>query len=132
LNTIDPTDRLKQIFETTIDTGLKYTGTIDELDYYSLLCQSTASNKLFSILNCNVSMFNYEYNNIDSILIIFSIPITINTNNDNKHISERIMDILKLVEDCFITVDYMDLKNVKEDKFYYMTIIKSIKEDELY
>ena len=31
------------------------------------------------------------------------------------------MDILKLIEDCFITVDFMDLKNAKEDKFYYLT-----------
>jgi hypothetical protein len=40
------------------------------------------------------------------------------------------MDVLKAVEDCFITVDYMDLKTVKEDKFLYMTIVKKIKEEE--
>ena len=128
MNTIEPRDRLKQIFETTIDSGLKHVGNINELDYYSLLCKSTASNKLYKILGCNVSMFNYEYKNEDSVLIIFSIPVTLN--NENKHVSERIMDILKVVEDCFITTDFMDLKNVKEDKFYYMTVVKSLKEDE--
>jgi hypothetical protein len=40
------------------------------------------------------------------------------------------MDIIQLVEECFITVDYMNLKTVKEDKFVYMTIVKKIKEEE--
>jgi hypothetical protein len=75
-------------------------------------------------------MFNYQYNNKDSVLMIFSIPLL---NNENKHISEKIMDVLKLIEDCFITIDHMDLKNSKEDKFYYLTVVKNLKdEDELY
>lgn len=127
MNTVDPKDRLKQIFETTVDSGLKHIGHIDELDFYSLLCQSTANNKIYKILNCNMLMFNYEFKNEDSVLIIFSIPLT---NNENKHVSEKIMDILKLVEDCFVTVDFMDLKNSKEDKFFYLTIVKSLKDDD--
>ena len=130
MNTIDPKDRLKQIFESTIDTGIKHTGNINDLDYYSLLCKSTATNSIFSILNCNVSMFNFEFNKEDSVLMIFSIPITLS--NDSKHISERIMDIIKLVEDCFITIDYMSLKNIKDDKIFYMTVIKNVKEDDIY
>lgn len=128
MNTIDPKNRLKQIFETTIDSGLKYSGDINEIDFYSLICTSTANNNLYRIINCNVVMFNCEYKNEESILMIFSIPLTLN--DDTKHISERIIDVLKLVEDCFITVDFMDLKNVKEDKFYYMIVIKNIKEVE--
>ena len=130
MNTIEPKDRLKQIFEETIDSGLKHVGNINELDYYSLLCKSTASNKLYKILNCSVSMFNYEYKDEDSVLIIFSIPITLEV--ENKHVSERIMDMLKIIEDCFINTDFMCLKNVKEDKFYYLTIVKSLKDDENY
>jgi hypothetical protein len=81
-------------------------------------------------------MFKYTYENEDSILIIFSIPASLNTESisvnqqDNKHISERIMDILKIVEECFITVDYMDLKNIKEEKFLYMVIVKKLKDNE--
>lgn len=127
MTTIEPKDRLKQIFESTIDSGLKYNGNVEDLDFYSLLCQSTANNKIYKILNCSLIMFNYEYKKEESVLMIFSIPITI---NENKHVSERIMDLLKLIENCFITVDFMDLKNSKEDNFYYLSVVKSLKDDD--
>jgi len=138
LNTKPPEERLKQIFENTIDSGLKYTGNIEEIDFYPLMCKSTANNQLYKLFSCNLSMFNYEYEGEDSILIIFSIPISLNLDSkiengnqpENKHISERIMDIVRIVEECFITVDYMDLKNIKEDKFMYMIIVKKLKSDE--
>jgi hypothetical protein len=133
LNT-SPKERLTQIFESTIDSGSIYNGNIDEIDFYSVLCKSTSNNQLYKILSCNLSMFNYKFEDEDSVLIIFSIPSSLNIdkiqNQENKHISERIMDIIQLVEECFITVDYMNLKTVKEDKFVYMTIVKKIKEDE--
>ncbi len=130
MNNTDPKVRLKQFFESTIDSGIKYFGNINEIDYYTLLCQSTANNTMYKIIDCNLLMFNYQYNNKDSVLMIFSIPLL---NNENKHISEKIMDVLKLIEDCFITIDHMDLKNSKEDKFYYLTVVKNLKdEDELY
>lgn len=129
-----PKERLTQIFESTIDSGSIYNGNIDEIDFYSVLCKSTSNNQLYKILSCNLSMFNYKFEDEDSVLIIFSIPSSLNIdkiqNQENKHISERIMDIIQLVEECFITVDYMNLKTVKEDKFVYMTIVKKIKEDE--
>lgn len=133
-----PEERLKQIYENTIESGLKYTGNIEDIDFYSLFCKSTANNQLYKIFSCNLSMFNYEFESSDSILIIFSIPITLNLDSkmengnqpENKHISERIMDILRIIEETFVTVDYMDLKNVKEDKFMYMIIVKKIKVDE--
>lgn len=131
---ITPKERLRQIFENTIDSGLQYNGNIDEIDFYSLLCKSTSNNQLYKILSCNLSMFNCKFENDDSILIIFSIPTSLNvdkiSNQENKHISERIMEILQIVEECFITVDYMNLKTIKEDKFTYMTIVKKIKEEE--
>lgn len=138
MNTKPPEERLRQIFENTIDSGLKYTGNIDEIDFYPLMCKSTANNQLYKLFSCNLSMFNCEYEGAESILIIFSIPISLNLDSkmengnqqENKHISERIMDIVRIVEECFITVDYMDLKNIKEDKFMYMVIVKKLKSDE--
>lgn len=137
MNTKPPEERLRQIFDNTIESGLKYVGNIDEIDFYSLFCKSTANNQLYKIFSCNLSMFNYEFEGVDSVLIIFSIPVSLNldskineTQQENKHISERIMDIVRIIEECFITVDYMDLKNIKEDKFMYMVIIKKLKSDE--
>ena len=137
MNTKSPEERLKQIFESTIESGLKYDGNIEEIDFYSLFCKSTANNQLYKIFSCNLSMFKYRYENDDSVLIIFSIPISLNLDRiengnqqENKHISERIMEILRIVEECFITVDYMNLKTIKEDKFMYMVIVKKLKGEE--
>ena len=137
MNTKSPEERLKQIFESTVESGLKYDGNIDEIDFYSLFCKSTANNQLYKLFSCNLSMFKYTYENDDSVLIIFSIPISLNLDRiengnqqENKHISERIMEILRIVEECFIVVDYMDLKNIKEDNFMYMVIVKKLKGEE--
>jgi len=128
---IKPKDRLREIFNLTIESGLYYQGSLDELDFYSLLCKATANNHLYKLLGCNLCMFNYKFNDEDSILIIISIPVSLNENIQiNKHISERIMDILKIIEECFSVIDFMNLKDVKEDKFFYMTIVKKIKGDE--
>lgn len=135
MNTIKkPEERLRQIFDATCENGLKYDGNIEDIDFYSLFCKSTANNQLYKLFSCNLSMFQYKYENNDAILIIFSIPISLNTDGkidganqqENKHISERIMDIVKIVEEVFIVVDYMDLKNIKEDKFMYMVIVKKL------
>lgn len=126
-----PKERLRQIFESTIDSGEKYCGNIADIDYYSLLCKSTANNQLYKIFSCNLFMYNYTFNEEDAVLMVFSIPTSVTDNSpENKHVSERILDVLKIVEECFITVDFMDLKTVKEDKFLYMTIVKKIKEEE--
>ena len=126
-----PKERLKQIYDLTLDNGLSYSGNIEELDFYSLLCKSTANNQLYKIVGCNLCMFNYKHENDEAVLIIFSIPASLNSENpESKHISERIMNVLEIVEECFSTVDHMNLKNVKEDKFTYLTIVKKVKGEE--
>lgn len=129
---ITPKERLKQIFEKTIDSGLTHSGDIEEIDFYSLLCKSTSNNQLYKIFSCNLSMFNYIYDHEDAILMIFSIPFSLNSDivdGENKHISERIMEVLKTVEECFTTLDYIDLKNIKEDKFSYLVVVKKLREE---
>lgn len=125
----NPVERLREIFNSTIESGIDYSGPMENIDYYSLLCKSTAENKLFKMFNCNICMFNYKFKNEDSVLILIAIPINVNveTTNDVKHVSERVIDILRVLEDCFITTDYMNSKDVKEDKFIYMTVIKKLK-----
>lgn len=129
---ITPLERLRQIFDSTIESGISHSGDIENLDYYSLLCKATSSNQLYKLFSCNLTMFNYTFEGSDAVLIIFSIPISLNSDvqSDNRHISERIMTVLKLIEDCFSTVDYMNLKNIKEDKFQYMTVVKKINNEE--
>jgi len=124
-------EKLRNIFEVTIDIGEKIQlNDINEIDYYSILCKSIALNKMYKIFNCNVCSFNCDYENEDSIVMVFSIPIsTQSQDKDRKHPSEKAMDIIKVIEECFIDIDFMSFKEVKEDKFSYLTIIKKLKEE---
>ena len=70
--------RLKDIYETTLNDDIKYEGIVDEnLDYYSLFCKAAAKEKLFKIEKNNVCMFNCVYEDKEAVMIIFALPITL-------------------------------------------------------
>jgi len=120
-------EKLKEIFETTIDNGLKYEGTHTSPEYYSLFCKAAAKENLYKIMGNNVCMFNYSYEASDAIMMLFSIPINSNETGA-KNIADRVMEVIAGVEDCFITTDYVKSEEVKEDKFVYITIVKKVGE----
>ena len=121
---------LKDLYNSTIESGVTLNDHIDNIDYYSALCKSIASDRLYKLLNCNVILFNYRYNNNDCVIIIVGVPSPSNPDakDDGRHISQKIMDIIKIIEKTFIKVDYMDFKDVKEDRFCYLTTIVKIEE----
>lgn len=102
---------------------------IPEVDYYSIFCKSIAENKMDKLFNCNVCVFYQEYDDSDAIIFIFGIPSFDKESSDikeGKGLSQRVMEILKLAEEVFVTIDFMELKDVKEDKFSYFTLIKKV------
>lgn len=118
--------KLKDIFETTYDGGSQWNGSISNIDYYSLSCRAATNNELHNLKDCNVCMFKCNYEDDEAILIVFSLPITLE-GRDSKHISDRIMDTIQLLEETFVFVDYMNSMEVKEDRFVYLTAIKKVK-----
>ena len=126
-------ERLQDIYDETLELGVKIQlPNIEDIDYYSLLCKATANNKMYKMFNCNLCSFMCEFEGEDSVVVIYSLPAPskLDESPDKKHPSEKAMDIIKVIEQCFITVDYISFKEVKEDKFSYITAIKKIKENE--
>jgi hypothetical protein len=118
-------EKLKEIFEATVDSDSKYSGSFTDIDYYSLLCKSAAKDRLFKLMGNNMCMFNCKYDENDAVLMLFSIPV--NTKEiGSKHISERVMEVIENVEACFTTTDFSSSRDVKEDKFVYMVVIKKL------
>ena len=70
-------------------------------------------------------MFNCKYDDKDAVLMLFSIPIN-SKEVGSKHISERVMEVIENVEECFTTVDFSSSREVKEDKFVYMVVVKKV------
>lgn len=122
-------EKLKEIFETTVDSGLKYEGSHISPEYYNLFCKAAANENLFKLMGNNVCMFNYTFEGVDSIMILFSIPVNSNETGA-KNIAERVMEVIGGVEDCFVTTDYVKSEEVKEDKFVYITVVKKVGEKE--
>jgi len=103
---------------------LRYTGTLKNIDYFGLFWKATSKEKVYKFLGLNVCMFNYVYESKDSVLIIFSIPN--GEEASTKYVADKVMEIVELGESIFVTLDYLKSKEVKDDKFIYVTIVKKL------
>ena len=120
---------MEQKFRSAIDVtleseDLRYIGELKNIDYFSLFCKATAKDKLYKFLGLNTCMFNYTYDKQDSVMIVFSIPN--GEESSTKDVADKVMDIVDLTERLFVTVDYIDSSEIKDDKFIYTTIIKKL------
>jgi hypothetical protein len=120
-------EKLKEIFESTLEDGLKYEGSHKNPEFYNLFCKAAAKESLYKLMGNNLCMFNYSFKGKDSVLILFSIPINSNETGA-KNIAERVMEVVSGVEGCFVTTDYIKSEEVKEDKVVYVTVIKKVRE----
>lgn len=123
------TEKLKEIFELTVDSGLKYEGGHTSPEYYNLFCKAASEENLFKVMGNNICMFNYSFENTDSVMMLFSIPVNSNETGA-KNIAERVMEVIAGVEDCFVTTDFVKSEEVKEDKFVYVTVVKKVGDKE--
>lgn len=118
-------NRLKEIFESTVENGITYDGSYENVEYYNLFCKAASKEKLYKIMGNNLCMFNYRYKDKDAVMMIFYIPIN-STDSGAKNVAERVMEVVELTEKCCVTLDFLRSEEVKEDKFIYVTAIKNI------
>lgn len=119
-------DKLKEIFETTIESGIKYEGSVDKLDYFALFCQAVAKDQMYKLMGNNLCMFNCQIENKDAVMVIFSIAINSPEESGAKSVAERVMEVVRELEETFTTLDYLRSNEVKEDKFVYVTALKKL------
>lgn len=117
--------KMKEIFESTIENGIKYDGTIESVDYYSLFCKAASQDLLYHLMGNNLCMFNMTHQDKDSVMLIFSIPIN-SEDTGAKNVAERVMEVVEETETCFVTLDYLKSEEIKEDKVIYIIAVKSL------
>lgn len=122
----DVKERLNELFDQAIDSDLKFEGELTDMNYFNLFTSAASKDQLYKIAGSNVCMFNYDFEGKDSILFIFSLPINSPQESGQKNIAERVMKIVKLIEDTFVSVDFLESNEVKEDKFVYVTAVKKL------
>lgn len=126
---IDIKERLREIFENTVESDFRYEGNYNIVDYYSVLVKAGSKDSLFKILDNNMCMMNYTYENSDAVIMFFAVAIN-PEGTGVKHLSERVIDIVYELERCFVTLNFVKAEEVKEDKFMYITVIKKLEEYE--
>ena len=119
-------DRLKEIFENTLENGLSYDDDLFSIDYFNAYCKATAKDQLYKLLGNNLVMFQCEYENQESVLMLFSIPIN-SEEHSAKTIAERVMEVITEVEKTFVTLDFVHSEENKDEKIVYVTIVKKLK-----
>jgi len=118
--------RLKEIFDYTIDSDAEYKEDLNNINYYNLICKSATKNSLFRIMGNNLCMFNYIFEDVESILMIFAVSASSKEETSSKNIAEKVFEVIKELEECFVTLDYVRSNHVVEDKFIYITAVKKI------
>jgi hypothetical protein len=126
LNETDRKEKLIAICNDAIKSGVYFDEDLDNIDYYAAVCRAAKSDSLFKFFGCNMAVFRYNFKEYESIMLLFAIPTAANVDSkeDGRHISQKVMDIIKILEEIFVVIDYMNLNTVKEDKFCYLTIVK--------
>lgn len=124
-------ERMKEIFESVLEKDVVFEKSLQEINYYNLMCKAAANDTMFKLFGSNFCVFNYVFEECESVLMVFAIPINEAETKGSKHVAERVMEVARKVEEAFITVDYMTSVEVKEDKFVYMTIIKKLEKSEI-
>lgn len=118
-------EKLKNIFDITIDSSMNYDGKLKHINYFNLTTLAVSKDKYHNMGNKRFCMFNYTYKKKDAVLILFCLPINVDQNGA-KTVSDRVMEIVNLLEQSFISLEYLNSEEVEEDKQVYITAIKTI------
>ncbi len=119
-------NKLKTCFKQIAKNGYEYNCNLKKIDYFQAMMLAIDNKQMFKYNSNNVYFFRHCYDNTDSVLMIFAIPME---SNDPKSLSERIFDVLKDIQYTFITLDYRNLKN--DQQFTFMTVVKKVKKGDL-
>ena len=120
-------EKLREAFESVLDSDCKYEGSIKHMNYIDLFYKAASKRSLFKLMGNDVCMFLCELDGQEAVVMIFYIPIN-SEETGAKNVAERVMQVVEEVEKCFVTLDYLNSEEIKEDKFVYVVAVKKMKE----
>jgi hypothetical protein len=115
--------RLRKAFQETLSSDLRYNKSIEDIDY-TVLTKAMAVDKTIKVIGCIVCMFNCLFEDKPAVLVVFSYYPKEDVGS--KHISEKTIDIINLLQEVFITLDYIDIVNPKSEPYVYIVAVKKI------
>lgn len=129
-DTVPQEEKFTEMFEMTLESDHDYFGSLDEINYFGLICKAAHGDFMRKIYNNDIVMFNTNYEDQDAVLIVVQIPVNVNEDDENvkvtKFVSNRVMKMIFLAEKCLVQLDVCETTQESEDKFVYIKMIKKI------
>jgi len=117
-------EKIKNIIKKTIEVSPQFEGDILNIDCFKMFMSSQIEN-IYKIMGFNVCTFNCMFQDEKAVMLIFSVPI--NETDGNKLITDKIIDLVDLLENSLITLDYLHSAELKEEKQIYVVVVKKVK-----
>jgi hypothetical protein len=129
-DTVPQEEKFIEMFEMTLESDHDYFESLDEMNYFGLICRAAHGDFMRKIYNNDIVMFNTKYEDQDAVLIVVQIPVNVNEDDENikvtKFVSNRVMKMIFLAEKCLVQLDVCETTQESEDKFVYIKMIKKI------
>ena len=117
-------EKIKEIMTKTIEQNrVLKCDDIANADHFKMFMGSDPSN-VFKLLGFNCCSYMCTYNDKKSVVVFFSVPINEKTTTKTSY--EKVIELVKNLEENLITLDYITTKESKEEKQVYLTLIKSV------
>ena len=102
----------------------------EDIELFNLFLKSEEEKTSYLFKRCLLLSYNYIYQDNESLLFIFSIPsydVEKNKNSSQKSVNENILNLIKIFEEYFVYIDYINIKKEgQSNQFNYLIIIKKI------
>jgi protein involved in sex pheromone biosynthesis len=130
VDTVPQEEKFTEMFDMTLESDHDYFGSLDEINFFGLICKAAQGDYMRKIYNNDIVMFNTEYEDQEAVLIVVQIPVNVNEDDENvkvtKFVSNRVMKMIFLAEKCLVQLDVCETTQESEDKFVYIKMIKKI------
>jgi hypothetical protein len=122
-------EKIKNIIKKTVELPQSYNDDIHKINCFKMFMNVKHEN-IYKMMNFNICSFNYEYEGYKSVLLIFS--TSINDKDTTKDTTNKIINVIDILEKSLITLDYIESKEIKEDNQIYLIVVKKLKKLEVF
>jgi hypothetical protein len=130
-DTVPQEIKFREMFDMTLESDHDYFGSIENVNYFALICTAAQGDFMRKIYNNDIVMFNTEYEDEDAVLIVVQIPVNVNEDDEEKpkttkFVANRVMQMRFLAEKCLVQLDLCETTQENEDKFVYLKMVKKV------
>lgn len=119
--------KINDMLKNLSDKNMILENEIDEIDFFNSMCKAESNNLRFNVNGFNMLGF-YRDDTYKDIVMIFTIPKNESDKKSytarSRKISDITMGILETLEDYFVYLDDISMKNIDSEPYIYLIAVK--------